>query len=439
MSLNLARKRKAAGHDDGVGRRHVVYVLLPVFAMIAGAASMWHFVHFAVMSNPVLNGLILTVLTWGMVTMFGHVNAIFGENRVFRSGMRWLHEGDASGEQNPRLGPPAFVTGMLDRLQKLGLGHQVYIHSSAMEPEIEALEQYLNKRQELSQFLVGLMVGLGLLGTFVGLLETLVETSGLIGTIAKSAGGGADMEGEFAKIVGGLQRPLAAMGTAFSASMFGLVGSIVLGFQLVAVRKAASDFVDGVRGEVLSLAEKSQTNESVEISERFLATLLADILEQHRASSAGLAQVVARLDALVPQVAEVASASTELSARLHSQERVLEATTSTVGNVAEVVPTMVRLASAAETLVAESAAGNARVNRMLEFLPAQEQLVEEVKTTLAKVDGLERGLGALAGSTEGLKAEVLQQAGLVKRLDATLWNLEKDSLRDALAEGAKAS
>lgn len=434
-----ALPRKPSGQHDGVGRRHVVYVLLPVVAMAAGAASLWHFVSFAVMSNPILNGLILTVLAWGMVTMFGHVNAIFGEHHVFRSGMRWLHEGDASGEQNPRLGPPAFVTGMLDRLQKLGLGHQVYIHSSAMEPEIEALEQYLNKRQELSQFLVGLMVGLGLLGTFVGLLETLVETSGLIGTIAKSAGGGADMEGEFAKIVGGLQRPLAAMGTAFSASMFGLVGSIVLGFQLVAVRKAASDFVDGVRGEVLSLAEKSQTNENVEISERFLATLLADILEQHRASSAGLAQVVARLDALVPQVAEVASASTELSARLQSQERVLEATTSTVGHVAEVVPTMARLASAAETLVAESAAGNARVGRMLEFLPAQQSLVAEVKSTLAKVDDLERGLGALTGSTDGLKAEVLQQAGLVKRMDSTLWNLEKDSLRQALAEGAKTS
>ena len=265
-----------SAHDHGMGKRHIFFVALPLLAMLGGAASMWHFVSFAIMSNPLLNGIIIAVLCWGMWTMVGHLIEMFGEDRVFRAGMRWLHDGDASGEQHPRLGPPAFVTGMLDRLQKLGLGHQVYIHSSAMEPEIEALEQYLNKRQELSQFLVGLMVGLGLLGTFVGLLETLVETSGLIATIAKSAGGGADMEGEFAKIVGGLQKPLSAMGTAFSASMFGLVGSIVLGFQMVAVRKAATDLIETVRGQVLSLAEKSSVNENVEISERFLATYVTD-------------------------------------------------------------------------------------------------------------------------------------------------------------------
>lgn len=427
-------RRSRSPHDHGIGKSHVFFVALPLLAMVAGAASMWHFVSFAFISNPILNGIILAVLCWGMWTMAGHVIDLFSEDRVFRAGMRWLHEGDASGEQHPRLGPPAFVTGMLDRLQKLGLGHQVYIHSSAMEPEIEALEQYLNKRQELSQFLVGLMVGLGLLGTFVGLLETLVETSNLIATIAKSSGGGGDMESEFAKIVGGLQKPLEAMGTAFSASMFGLVGSIVLGFQMVAVRKAATDFVETVRGQVLSLAEKSSVNENVEISERFLATLLADILEQHRASSAGLASVVARLDELVPQVAQMAGESARLSSRLESQEAVLERTTATVGGVSDVLPALTRLASAAEGMLEESGSSNQRVGRMLEFLPAQEALVGDVRQALARVESLEREISALTTANQGLKDEVMQQAALVKRMDSTLWNLEKDQLRDALAD-----
>lgn len=424
--------RAAPVHDHGMGKRHIFFVALPPLAMLAGAASMWHFVSFAIMANPILNGLIIAVLCWGMWTMAGHLVELFGENRVFGAGMRWLR--DAGSEQHPRLGPPAFVVGMLERLQKLGLGHQVYIHSSAMEPELEALEQYLNKRQELSQFLVGLMVGLGLLGTFVGLLETLVETSALIGTIAKSAGGGGDMESEFVKIVGGLQKPLSAMGTAFSASMFGLVGSIVLGFQMVAVRKAATDLVETVRGQVLSLAEKSSVNENVEISERFLATLLADILEQHRASSAGLADVVARLDQLVPQVAQMAGASAELSSRLQSQEQVLALTTATVGGVGEVVPAMARLATAAEGMLQHTGSSNDRVGEMLNFLPAQEALVSNVRAALSRVDSLEREIGALTASNESLKDEVLQQAALVKRMDSTLWNLEKDQLRDALAD-----
>ena len=201
--------------------RHRVTVAIPLLMLGLAAAAFWHFVSFAVMSNPALNGLIFAVMGWGVVTMFLTVGHVYREDRVFRSGLAWLRKGVWSGEQDPRLGPPAYVMGMIERLQKLGLGHQVYLHSSAMEPELVALEHHFEKKQELSNFLVGLMVGLGLLGTFVGLLETLVKTSALIGTIASGAGGGGDMAADFARIVGGLQAPLAAMGTAFSASMFG--------------------------------------------------------------------------------------------------------------------------------------------------------------------------------------------------------------------------
>jgi len=189
-----------------------------------------------------------------------------------------------------------------------------------------------------------------------------------------------------------------------------------------------------VRGQVLSLAEKSSVNENVEISERFLATLLADILEQHRTSSAGLADVVSRLDMLVPQVAQMAGASAKLSERLASQEAVLERTTATVGGVGDVVPVISRLANAAEGMLQESGSSNERVGRMLDFLPAQEALVGDVRLALSRVESLEREIASLTASNKELQAEVLQQATLVKRMDSTLWNLEKDQLRDALSD-----
>jgi len=71
---------------------------------------------------------------------------------------------------------------------------------------------------------------------------------------------------------------------------------------------------------------------------------------------------------------------------------------------------------------------------MLDFLPAQEALVADVRLALSRVESLEREIGALTASNEGLKDEVLQQAALVKRMDSTLWNLEKDQLRDALSD-----
>ncbi len=422
------------GGLGGISARHRVMVLLPAVVATAGAAGLWPFVSHALMSNPILNGLILSVLAWGVWTMIGHTRRVYHEDRVFRSGMAWLRKGAWGSEQDPRLGPQAFVSGMIERLQKLGLGHQVYIHSSAMEPEIEALEQYLEKRQELSQFLVGLMVGLGLLGTFIGLLETLVETSKLIGTIAKSAGGGGNMEQEFAKIVGGLQGPLAAMGTAFSASMFGLVGSILLGFQMVAVRKAVSDLVEDVRSEVLSLGEKSKVSEKVEITERFLATLLADLLEQHRAASAGLAGVMARLDALVPEVKSAATASAELALRVHAQEQVLERTAAAVGVVGDVLPEMAGLARSAHAVLQQAEVSNQRVGRMLAFLPTQEKLLDDVRAALSEVAQLSGQVNALGNTTQTMRDELRHQAALVKRMDATLWNAEKASLRDALGD-----
>jgi superfamily I DNA and RNA helicase len=102
--------------------------------------------------------------------------------------------------------------------------------------------------------------------------------------------------------------------------------------------------------------------------------------------------------------------------------------------VGDVVPVMSRLASAAEGMLQESGSSNERVGRMLDFLPAQEALVGDVRLALTRVESLEREISALTTSNQELKGEVLQQAALVKRMDSTLWNLEKDQLRDALAD-----
>ncbi len=425
------------GHGEQLSARYKFLIWLPVILLLAGALALWEFVSYALMSAPALNGKILLCLAWGVWTMSGHVRGIYKEDRVFRSGMAWLKGGARSGVQDPRLGESAFVTGMIERLSKLGLGHQVYVHSAATEPEFEALSHYLERKQELSQFLVGLMVGLGLLGTFIGLLQTLVATSDLIGTIAAGAGGGGKMEEEFAKIVGGLQKPLTAMGTAFSASMFGLVGSILLGFQLVIVRKCATDFVEVVRSDVLSMAEASTVNKEVEITERFLASLLADVLEQHRATDAGLQKVAHQIETLVPEVRETAAACGRLAERVSSQEAVLERTVAAVAVVGTAAPAMSRLAESSEGVLLHSQASLGRIDRMLEHLPQQQQLMEHLHEAMGRVDTLGQHLQAVKTTTDALREEVRGQAVALKRMDGTLWNLEQDGLRRALGEPPK--
>jgi hypothetical protein len=416
-----------------LSRSHMLLVCLPPLVLVAGAVAAWHFVSFAFSSNPALNGGILAVAIWGAIAMAGHVRGAYREDRVFHAGIDWLRKGAWSNEPDPRLGPGAFVLGMLGRLEKLGLGHQVYVQSAAMEPELEALEHHFQKRQELSNFLVGLMVGLGLLGTFIGLLETLIATSELIASIANSVGGtGGDAASEFGKIVGGLQKPLAAMGTAFSASMFGLIGSIMLGFQSVVVNKTVATLIDDIREEVLSLAEKSKTNANVEITERYLATLLADMLEQHRRSETRLASVAQQLTDLTPAVAQAALSSTRLSDTVAHQHEALDRATAAVGQVRDVVPLIAELAQASSENLRQSVQTREGIDAMTQHIPDQVAMNQELQAALAAMKDLKREVEGAKATTQELTSEVRLQAAVLKRLDGALWSSEKSSLRKLL-------
>ena len=417
--------------------RHTLMVWLPVIVAVIGAAGSWGFVSHAIASNPVLNALIILMLSWGIATMVGHLRRLHLEDRVFCDGIVWLRSGAYSGVQDPRLGPQVCVTGMLERLNKLGLGHQLTVHGSTMEPEFEALEHALIKRQDLSQYLVGLMVGLGLLGTFVGLLETLVKTSELVGEIANStSSSGGAMEENFTRIVGGLQRPLSAMGTAFSASMFGLVGSILLGFQLVAVRKATSDFMEAVRHQVLSLAERSKVSEKVEVNERFLATILADVLEQHRATTQGLSDTVRRLDQMVPAVEQMTRTSALVMERLDHQSVALDRVSDALGETAGIVPVIKDLASSVGEVSREVQTSNVGLGKVLPTLNEQLAIGRDLQSAVAKMESLGQEMAGLAGLTAGLRTDLQQQAALMRRLDSALWNSEKDQMRAALSSGS---
>jgi len=442
--IETKAQRRPVEYADPVkgslGKAPIVMIWLPLLAVCGSAVGLWHFVSFAFMSNPILNGMILAVMTWGVATMLGHMQRVYREDRVFFAGLDWLRKGVWSNEPDPRLGPDAYVMGMLTRLEKLGLGHEIYVQSATMEPELEALEHFYEQKQELSQFLVGLMVGLGLLGTFIGLLETLVATSTLIGTIANSIGGsGGGIEAEFTRIVGGLQKPLSAMGTAFSASMFGLIGSIMLGFQMVIVRKTCATMVEHAREEVLSLAEKTKVNTNVEITERFLATLLADILEQHRRTEARLESVAQQIAELTPKVEQAALSSNQLAERLGDQSEVLDRTASAVGQVREVVPLMSGVAINATHVMRDVGHTRRGVSELLNLLPDQKRLTEELSQTLKAVSDLAREVAHSRAATTDLTEEVRLQGTVVKRLDAALWNTEKSALRRMLGDDEPAS
>jgi len=104
---------------------------------------------------------------------------------------------------------------------------------------LEGIRGRLDESREISRYLIGLLVFLGLLGTFWGLLATISSVGGVIGGLEI---GNQNYDRMFEALKAGLQKPLQGMGTAFSSSLFGLGGSLVLGFIDIQANHAQNRF-----------------------------------------------------------------------------------------------------------------------------------------------------------------------------------------------------
>lgn len=104
---------------------------------------------------------------------------------------------------------------------------------------LEGIRGHLDESREISRYMIGLLVFLGLLGTFWGLLQTI----GTVGQVISGLEVGTrDFVNLFDSLKQGLEGPLKGMGTAFSSSLFGLGGSLVLGFVDIQASHAQNRF-----------------------------------------------------------------------------------------------------------------------------------------------------------------------------------------------------
>ena len=122
-------------------------------------------------------------------------------------------------------------------------GERIRLSAQAMRSVLDGLASRLDESRELSRYFINLLIFLGLLGTFWGLLGTIHSVSTVIGTLQVQ---GNDMAAMFGALQKGLEAPLAGMGSAFSASLFGLAGSLVLGFLELQANQAQNRFFQEV-------------------------------------------------------------------------------------------------------------------------------------------------------------------------------------------------
>jgi hypothetical protein len=189
----------------------------------------------AVMANPGFNGVILGVLAIGILINFRQVivlNTEINWIKVFRTGQPGL-----SVTTEPRLLRPLATHLGKRRRDRFSLSAQ------ALRTILDGIRERLDESREISRYLTGTLIFLGLLGTFWGLLGTVGAVADVINRLDVGNG---DFSAVFADLKQGLQAPLGGMGTAFSSSLFGLGGSLVLGFLDLQAGHAQNRFFNGL-------------------------------------------------------------------------------------------------------------------------------------------------------------------------------------------------
>jgi hypothetical protein len=171
----------------------------------------------AFVSNVGLNSLIIFVLFIGILLTFRQVVRLFPEVE-WVNGFRLADPGLAVGRPPVLLAPMASILG--DRMGRMA------ISSTMMRGILDSIATRLDEARDISRYMTGLLVFLGLLGTFWGLIVTV----GSVGNVISTLKVGGDSQAVFDSLREGLAAPLSGMGISFSSSLFGLAGSLVLGF-----------------------------------------------------------------------------------------------------------------------------------------------------------------------------------------------------------------
>ena len=244
----------------------------------------------AFLTNPIINGLIFFVLGFGIIIILRQVYTLIPEIQWIEGYKRNKAKGLTGNLVNKKLILLAPMASLLEEHKG-----RFTISSLSMRSLLDSLNLRLDETREISRYLIGLLVFLGLLGTFWGLLITIDS----VGTVISSLGvEEEDSSLMFMKLKEGLKQPLNGMGTAFSSSLFGLSGSLILGFLDIQASQAQNQFYNDVE-EWLSTMSLIAVNSSVnkgdqKIQEDGVPIYVQALLEQTAESIDSLQRTLGR-------------------------------------------------------------------------------------------------------------------------------------------------
>ena len=230
-------------------------------------------------ANPGLNGLIVGVLVIGSLFAYRQVFRLFRE-------VRWVNS-LVSPDEFANARPPRLLAPMATMLNA-GAGARG-LSTITTRAILDSVGTRLDEGRELNRYLTGLLVFLGLLGTFWGLLETVHSISGVIDSMKT----GADATSMFDDLKSGLSAPIAGMSVSFTSSLFGLAGSLILGFLDLQAGQAQNRFYTELEDVLASHVETGASDE------RSSPAKAPSDLQEQRKSAAAMASLAEGVQALV--------------------------------------------------------------------------------------------------------------------------------------------
>ena len=200
--------------------RQLIAMGLIVFLVVVGIVVFWGYIlvffQQSQFSRYIL-GLIIAVFAWGIYTSFSQIFQI-------TQSVKWIREYVARRDETPLPKPPSLLTPLSNLLGTTA--KRAIITTSSAQSVLDTVLSRIDEHRESTRYITNLLIFLGLLGTFIGLAIAVPQISQFIQSLANTDPGNANL---LEVIISGLDSPISGMGVAFSSSLLGLAGSLIIG------------------------------------------------------------------------------------------------------------------------------------------------------------------------------------------------------------------
>ena len=245
---------------------YYVFVSMPFIAVLLGSAIFYGAIKSTISTNPhpQINFIIFFIILSGGALILFNARRLMREAKALTEFAGAIHaKTDLATLQEMADKYDCDIACLLQMIATSGARSISHQEQAALEHELANVNSTLNRRNSLPQYLTGLLVGMGLLGTFIGLLATLGDITALISSFADLDMSKADPIAVFRNMIEKMKAPMSSMAIAFSASMFGLLGSIILGLMMVGIRRLQGDVFSVLSSEIARHIEMALSYESI--------------------------------------------------------------------------------------------------------------------------------------------------------------------------------